>query len=57
MSLLPDPTTAYIDPFRTAKTLVINFFIHDPITGEPLGRAFPQYAPVADRIERRVRKV
>ncbi len=38
MSLLPDPTTAYIDPFRTAKTLVINFFIHDPITGEPYSR-------------------
>ncbi|MBC2934303.1 type I glutamate--ammonia ligase [Nocardioides sp. zg-1228] len=38
MSLLPDPTTAYIDPFRTAKTLVINFFIHDPITGEAYSR-------------------
>ena len=35
MSLFPDPTTAYVDPFRTAKTLVVNFFIHDPLTGEP----------------------
>ncbi len=26
----------------------------DPITGEPLGRAFPQYAPVAERIRQRV---
>src|SRR5919205_1483900 len=38
MSLFPDPTTAYIDPFRTAKTLVVNFFIHDPITGEAYSR-------------------
>jgi len=38
MALLPDPTTAYLDPFRVAKTLVVNFFIHDPITKEPYGR-------------------
>jgi glutamine synthetase len=38
MSLFPDPTTAYLDPFRSAKTLVVNFFIHDPITGEAYSR-------------------
>jgi glutamine synthetase len=38
MSLFPDPTTAYVDPFRSAKTLVLNFFIHDPITGEAYSR-------------------
>ena len=38
MSLFPDPTTAYLDPFRIAKTLVVNFFIHDPITGEAYSR-------------------
>src|SRR5215213_157933 len=38
MSLFPDPSTAYVDPFRTAKTLVVNFFIHDPLTGEPYSR-------------------
>ena len=38
MPLFPDPTTAYIDPFRVAKTLVVNFFIHDPITGEAYSR-------------------
>jgi glutamine synthetase len=38
MSLFPDPTTAYIDPFRKSKTLNLNFFIHDPITGEPYSR-------------------
>ncbi|HNJ78129.1 MAG TPA: type I glutamate--ammonia ligase, partial [Marmoricola sp.] len=38
MSLFPDATTAYIDPFRSAKTLVVNCFIHDPITGEAYSR-------------------
>src|SRR3954464_381511 len=38
MSLFPDPTTAFVDPFRVAKTLVVNFFIHDPITGEAYSR-------------------
>ena len=38
MALFPDPTTAYLDPFRTAKTLVVNFFIHDPLTGEAYSR-------------------
>ena len=30
MMLLPDPETARIDPFRAAKTLNVNFFVHDP---------------------------
>ncbi|MGL4831117.1 MAG: type I glutamate--ammonia ligase [Propionibacteriaceae bacterium] len=38
MSLLPDVTSAFIDPFRTTKTLVVTFFIVDPITGEPYSR-------------------
>jgi len=38
MALFPDPTTAFLDPFREAKTLVVNFFIHDPLTGEPYSR-------------------
>ncbi len=38
MALFPDPSTAYLDPFRDAKTLVVNFFIHDPITGEAYSR-------------------
>lgn len=29
----------------------------DPITGEPLGRAFPQYAPVAERIGARAERL
>ena len=38
MMLLPDLTTAFIDPFRQAKTMVINFFVHDPLTKEPYSR-------------------
>ncbi len=38
MSLRPDLSTARVDPFRRDKTLNINFFIHDPITGEQYSR-------------------
>ena len=38
MMLLPDPTTAQIDPFREQKTLLLNFFVHDPLTGEQYSR-------------------
>ncbi|GAB3698289.1 type I glutamate--ammonia ligase [Mariniluteicoccus flavus] len=38
MALLPDPTTAYIDPFRKSKTLCVNFFVHDPLTKEAYSR-------------------
>jgi glutamine synthetase len=38
MQLLPDPSTAFIDPFRVEKTLALNFFIHDPFTREPYSR-------------------
>jgi glutamine synthetase len=38
MLLMPDPSTAVIDPFRTHKTLNLTFFVHDPLTGEPYSR-------------------
>jgi glutamine synthetase len=38
MLLLPDVTTAYVDPFRQLKTLNLTFFVHDPLTGEPYSR-------------------
>ncbi|GAB4053326.1 type I glutamate--ammonia ligase [Catellatospora paridis] len=38
MLLLPDVTTAFIDPFRIQKTLALNFFIHDPFTREAYSR-------------------
>jgi glutamine synthetase len=38
MALFPDPSTAYIDPFRVDKTLALGFFVHDPITREAYSR-------------------
>ncbi|MGP6172758.1 type I glutamate--ammonia ligase [Corynebacterium sp. A21] len=38
MNLLPDPQTARLDPFRSAKTLNMQFFVHDPFTREPFTR-------------------
>ena len=38
MQLLPDPSTAGIDPFRARKTLNLTFFVHDPLTGAPYSR-------------------
>ena len=38
MALFPDVRTAYIDPFREHKTLAMEFFVHDPLTGEAYSR-------------------
>ncbi len=38
MKLIPDPATAYLDPFRKEKTLALNFSIVDPFTDEPYSR-------------------
>ncbi|MGN6406520.1 type I glutamate--ammonia ligase [Sinomonas sp.] len=38
MQLIPDVTTAYVDPFRVEKTLALNFSIVNPRTGEPYHR-------------------
>ena len=38
MKLIADPTTAFIDPFRKEKTLVMNFSVRDPFTDEPYSR-------------------
>jgi len=38
MLLLPDLATARIDPFRAEKTLLVNSFVHDPVTSEPYSR-------------------
>ncbi|WP_051866906.1 type I glutamate--ammonia ligase [Corynebacterium atypicum] len=38
MNLLPDLTTAQLDPFRESKTLNVRFFVHDPFTREPFSR-------------------
>lgn len=38
MKLLPDVSTAYVDPFRLRKTLIMNYFVVDPFTGESYSR-------------------
>jgi glutamine synthetase len=48
MKLMPDPATAYVDPFRTAKTLNLNFSIVEPRTGEPYERDPRQVAAKAE---------
>ena len=45
MMLLPDPETARLDPFRAAKTLNLNFFVHDPFTREAYSRDPRNVAP------------
>ncbi|MCA0328325.1 MAG: type I glutamate--ammonia ligase [Actinobacteria bacterium] len=48
MKLIPDVKTAYIDPFRKEKTLVVNFSIRDPFTDEPYSRDPRQIAAKAE---------
>jgi glutamine synthetase len=48
MKLIPDVTTAFVDPFRAEKTLVINFSIRDPFTDEPYSRDPRQVAAKAE---------
>ena len=42
MLLVPDPDTAVLDPFRQHKTLNVNAFVRDPVTGESYSRD-PRY--------------
>ncbi|MBN9621231.1 MAG: type I glutamate--ammonia ligase, partial [Actinobacteria bacterium] len=48
MKLIPDVSTAYVDPFRSAKTLNVNFSIVEPRTGEPYERDPRQVAAKAE---------
>jgi glutamine synthetase len=48
MKLIPDLSTAYVDPFRSAKTLNINMDIVDPYTDEPYSRDPRQVAHKAE---------
>ncbi len=48
MKLVPDPATAFVDPFRAEKTLVMNFSIRDPFTDEPYSRDPRQVAAKAE---------
>ena len=42
MILIPDASTATIDPFMKRKTLILNCFVHDPVTMDPYSRD-PRY--------------
>ncbi|HEX2850439.1 MAG TPA: type I glutamate--ammonia ligase [Acidimicrobiales bacterium] len=42
MILVPDPNTAYVDPFRQHRTLNLNCWVRDPLTGEAYSRD-PRY--------------
>src|SRR3546814_16361392 len=42
MVLVADPNTAYLDPFRARKTLILHCFVADPVTGERYSRD-PRY--------------
>jgi len=42
MILLPDPTTAVADVFRSRKTLILYCFVNDPLTGAPYDKD-PRY--------------
>ncbi len=48
MKIIPDVTTAFLDPYRAEKTLVINFSIRDPFTNEPYSRDPRQIAAKAE---------
>jgi glutamine synthetase len=48
MMLVPDPDTAVMDPFRQHKTLILNCYVRDPVTGESYSRD-PRY--VAQKAE------
>lgn len=48
MKLIPDVTTAYRDPFRTASTLIVNFSAVNPFTNEPFSRDPRQVAQKAE---------
>jgi glutamine synthetase len=49
LQLIPDISTAYVDPFRTERTLVIVFDIYNPRTGEVYGRDPRQVAKKAEK--------
>lgn len=48
MKLVPDISSAFLDPFREAKTLVVNFSIVSPFTDEPFSRDPRQVAAKAE---------
>src|SRR5678815_2927697 len=54
MLLIPDPSTAVMDPFTAVPTLVLICNVKDPVTGESYTRD-PRY--VAQKLEAYVKKI
>ncbi len=48
MLVVPDPTTAFLDPFTEARTLVLVGNIRDPVTGQPYSRDVRHIAQKAE---------
>ena len=49
MTLMPDPSSAVIDPFFAQTTLAINCDIHEPMTGQPYSRCPRSIAKAAEK--------
>ena len=49
LQLIPDVSTAFVDPFRTERTLVMLFDIYNPRNGEIYGRDPRQVAKKAEK--------
>ncbi|TPW74382.1 glutamine synthetase beta-grasp domain-containing protein, partial [Schumannella sp. 10F1B-5-1] len=49
LQLIPDVSTAFVDPFRTERTLVIVFDIYNPRNGEIYSRDPRQVAKKAEK--------
>ncbi|WP_166983682.1 type I glutamate--ammonia ligase [Paramicrobacterium fandaimingii] len=49
MQLIPDVTTAYVDPFRRERTLILIFDIYNPRTGEIYSKDPRQVAKKAEK--------
>src|SRR6188768_4083716 len=49
MTLMPDPSTAIIDPFFAQTTLSIVCDVHEPLTGQPYNRCPRSIAKAAEK--------
>src|SRR6516165_6199918 len=53
MLVVPDPSTAFLDPFSEVPTLVVTCTIRDPITGESYSRDARHIAEKAEAFLKR----
>jgi glutamine synthetase len=54
MLVVPDPTTAFLDPFMPATTLVMVCNIRDPVTGQAYSRDARYIAQKAEAYVKRI---